>query len=58
MDYKDWKDQLSEYYINYDGKLSAIIEERECYFNSIRDDNWIGIYLLFNPKNITPGLNW
>ncbi len=52
----------SEIYINNKGQLCQMLNIKgvvlEYVFNSLRDDNWLGIYFSFNPKFISKTVGW
>ncbi len=59
---EDWKSQMSDIYINSKGQLCQMLKIKnvvlEYVFNTLRDDNWLGIYFSFNPKYISKGVGW
>ncbi|MFL5729179.1 MAG: hypothetical protein ACJ75J_06795 [Cytophagaceae bacterium] len=59
---EEWKNQLSDIYVNSKGQLCQMLNIKsvvlEYVFNSLRDDNWLGIYFSFNPKFISKTVGW
>jgi hypothetical protein len=59
---ENFKNQFSEIYVNARGQLCQMLNIKtvvlEYVFNSLRDDNWLGIYFSFNPKYISKAVGW
>jgi hypothetical protein len=54
--------QQSDIYINNKGQLCQMLDVKgttmEYVFNSLSDDNWLGIYFKFNPRFINKQQGW
>lgn len=58
----DLSKPVSEIYINSKGQLCQMLKIKnvviEYVFNTLRDDNWLGVYFSFNPKYISKIVGW